>query len=110
MFDDRYFFSFEDLDWCLRARRQGFTSVVTADARVYHQGSASMGESPERLYHAARNHLRLAQSVSPTGRGGVFRTAAVVSFNLAHAVQARGGTLGARLGAVARGIRDHLRS
>jgi GT2 family glycosyltransferase len=111
LFDESYFFSFEDLDWCLRARRAGFASVVAPDARVYHQGSASMGDSPERLYYAARNHLKVAGSLNGGGglRGAV-RTASVISLNLAHAVRAGGGTIGARVGAVARGVRDQLRS
>ena len=37
-----------------------------------------------------------------------FRTTSVVALNVAHAVRAPGGTLGARLAAVARGTRDYV--
>jgi GT2 family glycosyltransferase/glycosyltransferase involved in cell wall biosynthesis len=107
LFDESYFFSFEDLDWCLRARRAGFTSVVVSAARVYHQGSASMGESPERLYYAARNHLRLAAIADGDGRiGHALRATSIVGLNLAHAVRATGGTMRSRVAAVIRGVRD----
>jgi GT2 family glycosyltransferase/glycosyltransferase involved in cell wall biosynthesis len=111
--DEEYFFSFEDLDWCFRARRAGFASVLAADATAYHQGSATMGEaSPLRLYYAARNHLRFARREARGQASGslasVWRGTAIVALNVAHAVRARGGSMPARLAAVARGTRDHF--
>src|SRR5262249_13723768 len=58
VFDERYFFTFEDLEFCLRARRAGIVTVRTGRARAHHQGGQSIGpHSPDRLYYAARNHL-----------------------------------------------------
>src|SRR6185503_331337 len=37
LFDDEYFFSFEDLDFCLKARRAGFATVLAGRATVYHE-------------------------------------------------------------------------
>src|SRR6185295_12171966 len=37
LFDEDYFFSFEDLDFCLRARRAGFTTVLATSAVTYHE-------------------------------------------------------------------------
>jgi GT2 family glycosyltransferase/glycosyltransferase involved in cell wall biosynthesis len=108
LFDEDYFFGFEDLDWCLRARVAGFMTAVVSSAVVHHEGGRAMGaDSPRRLYYAARNHLRLA-SRQPAGASAL-RTASVIGLNLAHAVRAPGGTLGARLGAVLRGTRDHFK-
>lgn len=113
LLDEEYFFSFEDLDWCFRARRFGFTSVLVADATAYHQGSATMGDaSAVRLYYAARNHLRFAGREGRGDAGGslasMWRGTSIVALNVAHAVRARGGSLPARLAAVARGARDHF--
>jgi GT2 family glycosyltransferase len=83
---EEYFFSFEDVAFCQRARREGFDVGLEPRAIVYHEGSGTMGTSPARLYYAARNHLRLG-----------------------HACTARGGALPSRLVAVTRGIADHLR-
>jgi GT2 family glycosyltransferase len=111
MLEESYFFGFEDLDFCLRARRAGFLTVVAGLAVACHEGSRSIGSSsPRRLYFAARNHLLLARrassSVSLIGRLG--RSAAIVLLNLAHAVGRSEGPLGGRLAAVARGTFDYM--
>jgi GT2 family glycosyltransferase/glycosyltransferase involved in cell wall biosynthesis len=110
LFDEDYFFSFEDLDFCLRARRAGFDTGLVLNATAYHEGGRSIGPaSPERLYFAARNHLLLAQRMGrDSGARRLIRSSAVVALNLAHALSAPGGTLPARLAAVARGTRDYV--
>lgn len=107
--DDAYFYSFEDVDFCLRARRAGFRTVVVGRARVFHEGNRSIGHAtPARLYFAARNHLLLVRSSDRSAAPIVVaRQAGVVALNVAHALRARGGTLAARLAAVYRGIRDY---
>jgi hypothetical protein len=58
-----------------------------------------------RLYFAARNHLLLAsRNEGPRG----LRTFSILALNVAHAVRTGGASLPARLGAVARGVRDHF--
>jgi GT2 family glycosyltransferase/glycosyltransferase involved in cell wall biosynthesis len=110
LFDEDYFYAFEDLDFCLRAARAGFRTVVANAAVVYHEGGRSIGAaSTARLYFAARNHLRLAGS---TGRPGtvasIARSLSIVALNVAHALRTGdGGTRLARLRAVARGVRDY---
>jgi GT2 family glycosyltransferase/glycosyltransferase involved in cell wall biosynthesis len=105
-----YFFSFEDLDFCMKARRFGFATVLAGSATVYHEGSRSIGaDTPRRLYFAARNHLLLARRVEPSAGRLAFlgRASWIVLLNLAHAVRSKGGSLPARLGAVAQGARDY---
>jgi GT2 family glycosyltransferase/glycosyltransferase involved in cell wall biosynthesis len=112
LLDEEYFFAFEDLDFCLRARRAGFSTMLAGDARVYHEGGRSIGAgSPRRLYFAARNHLRLARRCgSPaTPLRSSWRSASIVALNLAHATVSRGAPLPARLRAVARGTTDYFR-
>ena len=110
LFDEDYFFSFEDLDFCLRAHDAGFSTVIVPAAAAYHEGGRSIGAvSPRRLYFASRNHLLLA---SRRGRGSGLlarsaRTLSVAALNLAHAVRSRGAALPVRIAAVARGIRDY---
>jgi GT2 family glycosyltransferase len=111
LFDEEYFFSFEDLDFCLKARRAGFATVLAGRATVYHEGGQSLGAtSPRRFYFAARNHLLLARRAEPSAGPFRFwsRTCSIVLLNLAHAVVSRGGSLPARLGAAASGTRDYL--
>ena len=108
---EEYFFSFEDLAFCLRARDAGIRCGIAGHAVAYHEGARTMGAgSPRRLYFAARNHLHLASGVPAGGPlTAALRSASIVGLNLAHAVRAPGAHLTARVGAVVRGIRDHFR-
>ena len=112
LLDEAYFFSFEDLDFCFRARSAGFETVLAGDATAYHEGERSIGAGPRRLYYAARNHLRFA-GIAGAGRNGnpvasFWRDSSIVALNVAHAIRARGGTLPGRVTAVVRGTRDHV--
>jgi len=111
LFDEDYFFGFEDLDFCLRARRAGFETILARDAVAYHEGGRSIGAtSPDRLYFAARNHLLLASRTRPESSGPrrLCRLATIVMLNLAHAAISKGGSLPGRIAAVTRGTRDYL--
>ncbi len=112
LFDDAYFFSFEDVEFCLRARRAGFSTVVATDATAFHDGGLSIGpRSPRRLYFATRNHL-LTASLWGERRfagHGVLRAAWIVALNLAFALRPGGAPRAAGLGSVARGTWHHLR-
>jgi len=106
--DAHYFFGFEDLDFCLRARDAGIRTVVSP-ARAYHGRAQSLpSRSPERLYYAARNHLRLAASAHGGG-AGARRQLAVMVMNLASALKAPPSRVPARLLAVAAGCLDFYR-
>jgi GT2 family glycosyltransferase/glycosyltransferase involved in cell wall biosynthesis len=112
LLDERYFFSFEEIDFCLRARAAGFGTRLASDAVAYHEGSQAIGRySSRRFYFAARNHLFLA-AAHANGDGGATRTARalfITALNVAHAIKSPGGSLGARVGATLRGIGDHVR-
>jgi hypothetical protein len=108
--DERYFFGFEDLDFCLRARVAGFSTLLAGSAVAYHEGGRSIGQaSPRRWYFGARNHLLVASSRGPgeAASARALRLSWVATLSLAHAVTADAGTLRARLGATARGVRDY---
>ena len=112
LLDEDYFFGFEDLDFCLRARASGFATIVARNSAVLHEGGKSIGaESPRRLYFGARNQLLVAHRTD-RARGrlqSVVRAGFIVALNLAHAVRARGATLPRRLAAVGRGSLDYWR-
>ena len=103
---EEYFFSFEDIAFCLRARAEGFDVGLEPGATVYHEGSGTMGASPRRLYYAARNHLRLgAETPARTSWHRRGRQCAIAAYNIAHAMTASGGTAPTRILAVVRGYR-----
>lgn len=111
-FDEEYFFGFEDLEFCRRAARFGFRTVLAGSVKVYHEGGRSMdASSPQRLYFAARNHLRAAAQIDPAVGpvAALFRSVSIVLLNLLHAVGARGGSPLQRVAAVCWGVRDYFR-
>jgi GT2 family glycosyltransferase len=87
--DEAYFHSFEDTDWCGRAREAGLGLAVVVGAFARHGGGRTLGlRSPDRLYYAARNHLRAAERLAPLrGAARWLRRGAIVSMNLAHALR-----------------------
>jgi GT2 family glycosyltransferase len=108
-FDEAYFFSFEDVDFCLRARSAGFLTACVQDAIVYHEGGRSIGRrSAARVYYATRNHLRLT-SEAGSSLGREWRRAVVVGLNVAYVLVAPEAPLLAGLAAVARGTWHHFR-
>ena len=112
LFDERYFFSFEEIDLCLRAREAGLRTRIIGGAVAYHEGARTIGpQSPRRLYFAARNHLLMARTAGREDRALArgARSAWIAALNLGHAVKAGGGSVTARVGASLRGIRDHFR-
>jgi GT2 family glycosyltransferase len=110
VFDDDYFYGFEDIDFCLTAQARGYRTVLAADAVVYHHGGQSIGpESPRRLYFGVRNHLLLASRLSDGDMRftRLVRGVNIVMLNVAHAMARPGGARLNGLRAVARGIADY---
>ncbi len=58
-FDARYFLVWEEADWCYRARKNGWASMVVSSAKIWHSVGASFGSeaSPLRTYFSSRNQL-----------------------------------------------------
>jgi GT2 family glycosyltransferase len=111
LLDERYFYSFEDIEFCWRARRAGWRSLLVPSALAFHEGHRSIGPaSASRLYYAARNHLLLARSAAPAPRSwSLARGAAIVVLNMAYALRVPGIPVAAALRAVSAGTADHLR-
>jgi GT2 family glycosyltransferase len=63
LFDESFFLSHEDLDWCLRARRAGRRCLVRGEALARHKVAVSRGDrgselpGPRLAFHQARNYL-----------------------------------------------------
>lgn len=58
--DERFFYYWEETEWCLRARRAGWSVVFVPDARVWHKGVQSCyAPGPNVTYYWARNWLMM---------------------------------------------------
>lgn len=108
LLDERFFFSFEDIEFCLRARRAGFDVLSVSDAIAYHEGGRSIGRlSPDRVYYAARNHLRLVHMSGDEGRG-LLRGGLVVALNAGYVLLSGETPRFRGFAALARGVWHHL--
>ena len=109
LFDAAYFFFFEDVDLCLRARAAGFETRCVPGARVYHEGGRTIGaRSARRVYFATRNHLRLASRLQPRRLMRTITAGSIVALNTAYVLTSPDAPLLSGLGAVVRGTWHHL--
>ncbi|MBI2617030.1 glycosyltransferase family 2 protein [Candidatus Gottesmanbacteria bacterium] len=59
LFDERFFFYFEDVDFCVRAKKMGFLVTVDPNIVVYHSLGGSIGRwSDKAIYYNLRGNLR----------------------------------------------------
>jgi GT2 family glycosyltransferase len=59
LLDGEYFLHCEDLDWCMRAHRQGWKVLFVPDAKVVHQKGVSSRSRPLRVeYHKHKGMVR----------------------------------------------------
>ena len=62
LMDERYFLFFEDVDYCLRARKKRYMCAIADKAKIYHKVSKQTKEfSFKYIYYHFRNGLLLAK-------------------------------------------------
>ncbi|HYE37879.1 glycosyltransferase family 2 protein [Methylocaldum sp.] len=68
LLEPKFFLNNEEIDFCSRAKRAGFSCVFVPDAKVWHKISVSFGgeHSPLKEYFIARNRLLWAQRNADT--------------------------------------------
>ncbi|MBC7848753.1 MAG: glycosyltransferase family 2 protein [Chitinophagaceae bacterium] len=58
MFPEKFFLYYEEWDWSARILKAGYKIWYTADARIYHKESLSVGKSnPMKVYYHTRNRI-----------------------------------------------------
>jgi GT2 family glycosyltransferase len=64
--DERYFLYSEEVDWCLRAKEQGWRMLYSPKSVVWHKGGQSVQyRSPLHDYHTVRSMLLLVRKFYP---------------------------------------------
>jgi GT2 family glycosyltransferase len=77
LLDDNYFFFFEDVDWCFRARQQGWRLGVSENGLVRHQRSSTIGQLPRlRAAYYRRSYIRFLRQYSKAPAFVAFLTTA----------------------------------
>lgn len=64
-FDERYFMYYEDVDFCLRARKAGFKLAIDEKTIVYHRVKKTDKKRKLVEYYLARNHLIFVKKHAP---------------------------------------------
>jgi N-acetylglucosaminyl-diphospho-decaprenol L-rhamnosyltransferase len=60
-FDERFFVYYEDLDFAMRARQRGWSSVYLATAQAYHRGQGTTEAATERrMFYFCRSKILFA--------------------------------------------------
>ena len=112
MFDEDYFLCFEDVDLCLRARKEGYRILTVPASRVRHKVSGSMGgeHSETVVYYATRNHLLVInrQRPVPAAFRGI-RNLLIILYTFIFASLTSGGRSGPKIRAWRHGIMDYYR-
>jgi GT2 family glycosyltransferase len=106
-FDERFFLTWEDVDWCVRMRAEGWFVMVVPKARIFHKCARSgMRLKGIHSYYAVRNSLLLA--AKHAGIGYVSALFFVLARHLRGAF--RGNSKERREGfhTTMEGLRDHL--
>lgn len=95
--DDRYFLYYEDADFCMRARANGYALMYEPSAVMWHKNAQSSGSSGSdiHVYYQTRNRLMFGVKYAPVrtklalmresltlAMGGGVRRRAVVDFYL----------------------------
>lgn len=59
MLDEKFFYLYEEVDWCFRTRRAGYKLIWVPEAQIWHKEAQAYGgtKSPRYLYYFTRNHL-----------------------------------------------------
>ncbi|MEM0203273.1 MAG: glycosyltransferase family 2 protein [Archaeoglobaceae archaeon] len=64
--DERYFFFYEETDFCIKAKRAGFKLKYCPNSKIWHKVSASIGrENPIKIYFLTKNRAIFIQKNFP---------------------------------------------
>lgn len=105
--DEDYFFSTELADFCMRARRHGYLSVIDTRARAYHTLSRSSSlRNTLYVYYIIRNRFIYIRNASYKFKFGLVAFWAIYSLTLALKLRISGQAASAK--AVQLGLTDGL--
>ena len=58
MLDERFYYYWEETEWCFRARQQGWLAINVPQAKLWHKGvRRHYAPSPQVTYYNTRNRL-----------------------------------------------------
>jgi GT2 family glycosyltransferase len=61
LWEEHFFLMWDDMEWCLRFKKQGYRVIASTDSAVIHKGFSEREFPPLFFYYAFRNHLYFAE-------------------------------------------------
>ncbi len=110
LLDERFFLYYEEVEWCVRARRAGFRILHVPQAKVWHRiAPQAQAESPTVHYYMTRNRLLFLALTGAGWRAWLSTAADYVRTLLSWSLRPRWRHKGRQRRAMARAIADAWR-
>lgn len=66
MFEEKYFLYYDEVDFCIRAKKFGFKLLVNPESKIIHYESTTVGKDSSAMrYYMARSHLYFVERFAP---------------------------------------------
>lgn len=109
MIDERYFYYWEETEWCLRAGRSGWQVVHVPQAKLWHKGvQRNHQPKPSVTYYATRNRLLTLSKLHAPTSARIFAWGELLKILTVWSVRPRWKTMQAHRNAMWRGMVDFL--
>ena len=88
MMDERYFLYYEELDWVTAGKRKGYKTGVALGSRLWHKGSATIGQSSKlNDYFGIRSRILYTIKYYPWAIPFIYLSLLAILFNRARRKQ-----------------------
>ena len=109
MIDARFFYYWEETEWCIRIGRAGWKILHVPDAKIWHKGvQRNYRPKPSVTYYSTRNHLLLLAKHNAPLRVWVFAWIQMVRTLTSWTVKPKWRSMHEHRNAMWRGIQDFL--
>ena len=108
--DERFFYYWEETEWCVRASKNGWTILHVPQAKLWHKGvQRDYRPGPSVTYYSTRNHFLLLAKHNAPLRGWLVAWSDTLRTLISWTVKPRWRSMRAHRDAMWQGTRDFLR-
>ena len=109
MIDERFFYYWEETEWCLRIAKSGWRIMHVPGAMIWHKGvKRDYHPKPSVTYYGTRNHLLLLAKHQAPLRVWVFTWAQILRTLTSWTIKPKWRSMQAHRNAMWRGMMDFL--
>ena len=109
MLDERFFYYWEETEWCLRARRGGWNIFLVPTAKLWHKGvQRDYKPNPNVTYYNTRNRLLMMAKHSAPIKVRLAAFLEIIRTLTSWTIKPQWRHMAGHRGAMAAGVRDYL--